>query len=58
MPVVHGIYHTVFTIWYVPYGVYQWAYGIYNPKKVYTMRQPGDLLDVQFIVTVQFPSES
>jgi hypothetical protein len=31
----------VYTIWYIPYGIYQLTYGIYHSKVVHTMRQPS-----------------
>ena len=35
------VYTMVYTIWYIPYGMYQLPHGIYHPKVVYTMRQPS-----------------
>jgi hypothetical protein len=35
------VYTMVYTIWYIPYGIYQLPDGIYHPKVVYTMRQPS-----------------
>ena len=35
------LYIKIYTIWYIPYGIYHWAYGIYQYKVVYTMTQPS-----------------
>jgi hypothetical protein len=35
------VYIMVYTIWYIPYGIYQLLHGIYHPKVVYTMGQPS-----------------
>ena len=35
------VYIKIYTIWYIPYGIYHWTYGIYQLKVVYTMTQPS-----------------
>ena len=35
------VYIMIYTIWYIPYGIYHWTYGIYQLKVVYTMTQPS-----------------